>query len=504
ETTSIRVDGIEHEAPLGAPLIEFLGSIGKQIPRFCYHPGLSVQASCRQCQVESKGKGTRPGLLVACRERIVPEMEILTDSAPAREARQGVMEFLLKNHPLDCPICDKAGECLLQDTAYSTGQDQGRSLESRRRLPKRKSLGDRILLDNERCILCTRCVRFFEEVTKEPQLAVIDRGDRSVLTTFMDDPLRGNYQGNIVDLCPVGALTLKKFRFESRVWFLRETRTVCGLCSRGCNTIVETRGGKVVRVRPRYAPEVNGYWMCDKGRLDFDAFNMSEESGRLVEPMRAGAAGKLEACGSDESLDAMAESLVAGTTPILAILSPFATNEEGLAFHEAFRQIVRITGKEARIRFMAPRSCSLADDLLHTDADAPNARGLVEVAGLEPVEEREILEGLPENEVVLLAGYGLDRVVSEPFKIALLAAEALLYHGMSLGHFAFAKAALPAASSMEKNGHWTNVDGRTQFVRAALERPPWVMTDESFFEALAARVRSRAAARAGTAPEVPA
>src|SRR5205823_598907 len=207
-------------------------------------------------------------------------------------------EFLLKNHPLDCPICDKAGECDLQDFAFDEGQGKGRTHEPRRKLEKRKLLGDVIVLDEERCILCSRCVRFFEEIPKVAQLTVADLGSRSVIATFPgpngDRPLTGKYQGNIADLCPVGALTLSKFRFQARVWNLVKMASTCGECSRGCSTTVEVlRGSDVKRIRPRENPEVNGWWICDIGRFAFDHVNalgrlegsLVREEGRL-EPAR--------------------------------------------------------------------------------------------------------------------------------------------------------------------------------------------------------------------------
>jgi len=486
QVTTIVVDGVEYTAPLGGRLFDFLHEIGKDIPHFCYHPGLSVAASCRQCQVESKGKGPRPGCIVSCRERIVEGMEILTESEAAKTARRGVMEFLLMNHPLDCPICDKAGECMLQDTAYETGQNEGRSHEPRRHLPKRKSLGDTILLDNERCILCTRCVRFFEEVTGDSQLTVADRGDRSVLTTFFDEPLTGDYQGNIVDLCPVGALTLKKFRFESRVWFLEETKAVCGMCSRGCNTIVETRDGNVLRIRPRHEPEVNGYWMCDHGRLDFDLFNLTENEGRLLEHAHDDQ-GRLVACTRDEALTTLASCIALDESPIAALLSPWATNEEGQAFLDAWTAIAELMSHEVRFGFLDPVGSGTEDELLRTSEAAPNARGLAEL-GLERIPPKAFLSGLAEHKNVLLFGFGLDELLPDVCKVALKAATNFFFHGFNLGHFHFVKVALPALSPLEKSGYWTNIDGRRQYTRAALRGPAGVTPDAELFTEIAKQV----------------
>ena len=218
--TKIQINGREVDADPQQPLIRACHDAGVDVPAYCYHPGLTPVGSCRICQVEVKQGEAPARVVVACRTPVVEGMVVDTEAPKAHDARRECLEFLLKNHPLDCPICDKAGECDLQDYAFQEGQGEGRSSEPRRKLHKRRSLGDVIVLDEERCILCSRCVRFFEEVPKKPQLTVSGLGSRSVIDTFMGKPLTGNYQGNLADICPVGALTLKPFRFQARVWNL--------------------------------------------------------------------------------------------------------------------------------------------------------------------------------------------------------------------------------------------------------------------------------------------
>ena len=471
--TSIQVDGQEYQAPLGERLIDFLHSIGKVIPHFCYHKGLPVAASCRQCQIESKGKGPRPGLSVSCRENIIEGMEILTDSEMVQKARAGVMEFLLLNHPLDCPICDKAGECKLQDTAYATGQDHGRTHEPRKHFDKRKSLGDKILLDNERCILCTRCVRFFEAVTKDPQLTVLDRGDRSYLSTFMGDPLHGNYQGNIVDLCPVGALTLKKFRFKSRVWFLHTTQTVCGLCSKGCNISVETRDNQILRIRPLYTPKINDYWMCDEGRLEFDRFNLREGETRLVSPYLNKEAGQRVPVQLKEAFECLAP-LILRKKGTLMVLSPFATIEEGWAFKDLAETLDRF-GLEPTFGFFQPDPNAKGDEFLHTDEPAPNCKGLREEVGLKAIPP----ESLENTEVQKLAlfGFGFGELLDQTSIERIAAGTPLLYMGIRSELFPSARVQLAALSPMEKSGHWISSDGFKQFIRPAKKAPALAQDD---------------------------
>jgi NADH-quinone oxidoreductase subunit G len=266
----ITVDGREVEVDPKQPLIRACHDQGVDVPMYCYHPGLTPVGSCRICQVEVKQGEMPPRVVVACRTPIAEGMVVNTQAPGAHEARKQCLEFLLKNHPLDCPICDKAGECDLQDYSFAEGQGEGRSSEPRRKLAKRKDLGEVIVLDQERCILCSRCVRFFEDVTHKAQLTVSGLGSRSVISTFGDRPLDGNYQGNVADICPVGALTLKEFRFQARVWNLTKTASTCAECSRGCATTVEVlRRGNVKRFRPRYDGDVNEWWMCDTGRFAF-------------------------------------------------------------------------------------------------------------------------------------------------------------------------------------------------------------------------------------------
>ena len=486
-TTKIKVDGVEYDAPLGGRLIDFLFTIGKDVPHFCYHPGLSVVASCRQCQVESKGKSSKPGLLVACREKIIDGMDIHTESPAVAQARQGVMEFLLLNHPLDCPICDKAGECRLQDTAYQTGQASTRYQEPKRLLHKRVDLGEVIVLDEERCILCTRCIRFYEDVDKTRQMTVTDRGDRSTVGTFQDRPLSGNYQGNLADICPVGALTLKQFRFESRVWDLHKTDSVCGLCSKGCNTIVETKRGHVVRIRPRPNEQVNGWWLCDQGRLQFDDLNWTANDGRILTPMLA-QDGVLAPASADAAFQRAGE-LLAGPG-VAAILSPFATCEEGQEFKRTF-------GSAATCGFFAPaRTPELVDGLLHTDDPCPNRRGLTEVAELTPLGVEQLLSAVRTARVVFLSGERLLLTLPDAIKTALQKVQNLVLHTRRLEHQTFAAVALPCQSRAEKHGTWVNGQGLRQEILPALEAPGRMPADRDTLRRLAVEI-SRTQLRQG-------
>jgi NADH-quinone oxidoreductase subunit G len=263
ETVSLTVDGVEVTVPKGTRVIEAAERTGVVVPRYCYHPGIPTRpAQCRMCLVEVEGQ---PKLQPSCVLEAQDGMSILTASEPAETARRSVIEFLLVNHPLDCPICDAAGQCMLQDYAYETTQ-----LKSRVNEPKtvmgRDRIADDILYFADRCIICTRCVRFMRDVAEDDALVVAQRGHKSYIDTFPGRDLDHPFQGNIVDVCPVGALVHEDFVFKARSWDMDATAGICPGCSTGCNVTVDTKENQIVRLKPRHNAEVNSYWMCDHGR----------------------------------------------------------------------------------------------------------------------------------------------------------------------------------------------------------------------------------------------
>ena len=466
----IKVNGREVEAPDGANLLLFLNdTLGLPIPHYCFHPALEKVGSCRMCQVEfvmrrkdPDGKeSVRRVLGVSCRETVRDGLEVETHGEAARRARKEAMEFLLVNHPLDCPICDKAGECRLQDYAYQTGQLEGRTVEPRRKEEKLVDLGDVILLDRERCILCTRCVRFFQHFEGRAQLGVVERGDRSHIATFYDQPLTGNYQGNLADICPVGALTLKKFRFKQRAWDLTPVPSICPLCSRGCNIFIDVaRHGVVRRIRPRVEPEVNGYFICDQGRLEFDDLNMGEERLRFARVRREG---KLLERPMEEALAEAARLVREAGEGLLALASPFLTVEEGEAF-------LALTEKAGFKGFWSPPPSGLGDRHLRTDDPCPNRWGL-EKAGLQAVHKEALAAALPSASLVFLAGERILQLLP-PEILSLCAVKPVILLERVLGGLEGAvQVALPGASWAEKSGTFMNAEGRKQEITPAL-RPP--------------------------------
>ncbi|MFL6539773.1 MAG: molybdopterin-dependent oxidoreductase [Chthoniobacterales bacterium] len=299
QMVNVQVDGVWKQFPKGTRLIEACEQAGSYIPRYCYHKKLSSPGNCRMCLIEmgmpKMGPDRKPVLgddgrpvinwmprpQISCAQDVADGMGVRTTSPLVEECRRGVMEFLLINHPLDCPICDQAGECRLQEFSVQYGNASSRFLENKVKKPKNVELGPRVTLDDERCILCSRCIRFCQEVAKDDVLGFIDRGSHSVLTAHPGKRLENNYSLNTVDICPVGALTSSDFRFKMRVWFLKETKSFCTKCATGCNTVIGTRENVIYRQTPRENDAVNSTWMCDYGRLKFD-YLQSEK--RLLEP----------------------------------------------------------------------------------------------------------------------------------------------------------------------------------------------------------------------------
>jgi len=303
ESIPVQINGELHRFSKGTRIIEACRSIGVEVPHYCYHPKLTSPGNCRMCLVEM-GMPPRPrpgdppvkpdenGLLpiswlprpvIACANTIAPNMGIRTTGTLVEECRRGVMEFLLANHPLDCPICDQAGECTLQEFSVEHGNGVSRFREDKVKKPKNVAIGPRIRLDDERCIMCSRCIRFADEVADDPVIGFTDRGSHTTLTVYPGRELADNYSLNTVDICPVGALTSNDFRFQMRVWFMKETKTIDVNCATGCNTTVHSRDDKIYRVSPRENNEVNSAWMPDSHRLNFHWINQTEL--RLTTPL---------------------------------------------------------------------------------------------------------------------------------------------------------------------------------------------------------------------------
>ncbi len=262
---TVTINGREIQTEAGKTVIEVALANGIYIPHFCWHPALSVSGNCRMCLVEVE---KLPKQVIACSTNCTDGMVVHVDSEKAVRAREAVMEFILINHPLDCPICDEAGDCKLQEYAYRFSRGESRFDEEKNHKRKRVDLGPHVVFDAERCISCSRCIRFCSEIIKDPQLTFVERGDRVTIETFPGEKLDNPYSMNVIDLCPVGALTSKEFRFKARAWDMSRTETVCPDCARGCNIVAWVRKNEILKLTPRENPRVNQYWMCDRGRLE--------------------------------------------------------------------------------------------------------------------------------------------------------------------------------------------------------------------------------------------
>jgi len=260
---TLTIDGQEITVEDGTTIVQAAKRLGITIPVFCYHPGLSRPANCRMCLVEVEGW---PKLVPGCYTGAGKDMAVSTTSDKVKETQRSVLEFILLNHPVDCPVCDQAGECVLQEHYATYSMQPSRLFHQKVSKNKALPLGPRVVLDSERCILCTRCVRFCDEVAGRPELVVEDRANTAEIATFPGRQLENPYSLNVVDICPVGALTDRRFRFQKRVWFLAKKDSICTGCARGCALRVDSDKGQIERVVPRYNPAVNTYWLCDDGR----------------------------------------------------------------------------------------------------------------------------------------------------------------------------------------------------------------------------------------------
>jgi NADH-quinone oxidoreductase subunit G len=340
---TLTIDDREVTVPEGTRLIDAALVQGADVPHYCYHPGLSVAGNCRICIVEIVGGRGNP-LQIACNTPVAEGMVVKTESEAVLKRRADVLEFLLVNHPLDCPICDQAGECLLQ--IYYMEHDRQKSRVEVDKVHKDKvvPIGPRVMLDQERCILCTRCVRFLDEVPKTGELCVVNRGDHSQLTTFPGKQVDNDYSENIVDICPVGALTSRLFRFQARAWFLKGVDTVCTRCATGCNVrvdyyhheVVDFHNGKAYRLVPRYNPQVNGHWMCDDGRLAFHDVNDDRAHTPQRRPSRSDDQVPVSYREALESARAWVQGARSKGT-LAGIASPECTLEELHLFRKLFR-----------------------------------------------------------------------------------------------------------------------------------------------------------------------
>ncbi|MGD9047776.1 MAG: 2Fe-2S iron-sulfur cluster-binding protein, partial [Anaerolineae bacterium] len=333
------IDGQEVGCAEGSTVYEAAAGAGIHIPTFCHHEKLVPVGACRMCLVEIEGA---PGLQTSCTTPARDGMAVkVHTSLAAVKAREANIEFLLTNHPLDCPVCDKGGECPLQDQALQDGPGKSRYVEEKRLKNKRYPLGELIVIDEERCVLCWRCIRFLDEWADDHELDLFGRGAETRLSTFPDRPLTSKWQGNTIDICPVGALTSRVFRFEARVWELTNTNSVCPLCPVGCNIFLGVKNNQLRRITPRENMEVNDAWICDRGRF---AHDFVDHADRLKTPLIR-QDGQLQPATWDEALDLIASRLgkiiaEQGPEALAGLGSTHVTNEANYIFQRLMRSVL--------------------------------------------------------------------------------------------------------------------------------------------------------------------
>lgn len=474
---NVQIDGVWMQFPEKTRLIEACRQAGKFVPHYCYHPQLTSPGNCRMCMVEmgmpkmtpdrkpvigADGKpeiGWIPRPQISCAQDVAEGMGVRTDSPMVQESRKGVMEFLLINHPLDCPICDQAGECKLQEFSVDYGNSNSRFLERKVKKPKSIELGPRVTLDGERCILCTRCIRFMREVAKDDVLGIVDRGSYNTISCHPDRILDSNYSLNTVDICPVGALTSSDFRFKMRVWFLRETKSIDVNCGTGSNIIIGSRENVIYRITPRDNPDVNGPWLPDSHRLNFKYLN---SEARLTTPVVRG----VPAEWPHAVATAAAQLKTAGK---LAMVASAKMTCEELYLAKQLAETLGIT-----LFDVVPRTGE-ADGLLIAADRNPNTTGakLLGITGETPgAKLPEIASAVQTGAVQGLIVLGED-VVAAGFsaealkKLSTLVVVNILPDATTVA----ASVMLPGAGFAEKRGSLINLKGRIQRLNRATQPP---------------------------------
>jgi NADH-quinone oxidoreductase subunit G len=466
----VTIDDRQVEVEAGTNLIEAALEVGVQIPHYCYHPRLSIVGQCRMCLVKVEGM---PKMQAGCSTQVVKDgMVVRTDTPDVKEAQRAMMEFLLVNHPLDCPICDQAGECALQDYSFKHGMATSRArFEDKRVYPGRERipLGPTVVLNMNRCIQCTRCVRFTAEVAKTGELGFLQRGARAEIGTFPGRELDNDLATCVVDICPVGALTSTRFRFAERVWNLDKKPSLCTGCDNGCNVTLEHRGGHIKRYKPRFNPDVNDYWMCDYGRSTFERY---VELPRLLVPRQL-KDGQRVPISWDEAVDSFHHRLRARTEGSTMFLgSGFLTTEEAymlakMADHLGTPHRALWVGESKPFHIPNTHGGITARDA------APNRRG-GELAGMAAgaggLDAGKLLaNGAADAGVLVVADSDFGPAAHDPETVARLRrAKVLIVLGWADTPLAqAADLALPVATHAEKEGTFVNVQGRLQRFRRA-------------------------------------
>jgi NADH-quinone oxidoreductase subunit G len=497
---TVDIDGRTLEVEDGVTVIQAADRLGIEIPHYCWHPGLSIAGNCRMCLVEIE---KAPKLQIACNTRVTDGMVVRTKSEKTQVAQKAVLEFLLINHPIDCPVCDQAGECKLQE--YYMDYDRQRSrvpLSGKVQKGKAIPVGPHVMLDQERCVLCSRCIRFLDEVTKTHELAFYERGDHTVLALAPGKTLDNPYSTNVADICPVGALTNRDFRFRARVWYLERVESICTGCANGCNVELYHRDGRIFRYMPRFNPDVNQYWMCDEGRMT--AYALQGE-GRLLQPYVRGDDAFAPAdwgpalAGVGERLASLSRAHGQGAVGI--VVSAQAANEEIFLL----RRLAALLGATLTGVSWSPPGASHDDLLIKADKN-PNTRGL----GLQGLaNDGGALDALlaagaaGSVQALVLCRADLLRAWRDPAtaRAALERVPYLVVLATDQSELAeYASVLLPVGTHAECDGTFTNHAGRVQRFRQAIAPPGAVRAGWAVLSDLVSRIGGEPAL--GSADEV--
>ena len=487
---NVQVDGSWIQVPRGTRMIEACKIAEQDVPHYCYHTKLSSPGNCRMCLVQMGMPprplpGQNPGYgedgyqeinwmprpVIACANTVTENMGIRTSGDLVEECRNGVMEFLLINHPLDCPICDQAGECSLQEFSVDHGRGFSRFEEMKVKKPKNVDIGPRIRLDDERCIMCSRCIRFMDEVADDPVLGFIDRGTHTKLTVHPGRVLDNNYSLNTADICPVGALTSNDFRFQMRVWFLKETKSIDTNCGTGCNTVIWTRGNEIFRVTPRENNEVNSCWIPDSHRLNFHYLHAET---RLTEPL-VKSAGKHDTADWFDALNRATEGLQGYQRGEIAIIgSGSMTNEELFLLKRLADSL------ETDLLSLVPRFGESDGRLISSDRNANTTGAQLIWASKDPYAKLDAIRaGVASRKIKALVVFYEDLLGEAGFEVAdldrldFLLSNNILANGTAQA----SEVVLPGAGFAEKRGSLVNVTGRLQRLNQAILPPEGAMDD---------------------------
>ena len=514
EFTKVKVDGREIVVPKTMPdplsgkaipttMIQACTLAKVDVPHYCYHPKLPVVGNCRMCLVEfgtpamgpdrkpiqnpdgttKIAKSPRPA--IACATPISPGMEIYTNTPGVKQMREGVLEFLLINHPLDCPICDQAGECKLQEYSVDYGQASSRFVEQKVHKPKHVDLGPRIVLDDERCILCSRCVRFSKDIVGDDALGFVNRGSHNTLTAYPGKAFDNNYTLNTVDICPVGALTSKDFRFKMRVWFLKETKSVCTSCATGCNIVIGSREERIYRYEPRENDAVNSCWMCDYGRLNYKWIGAEN---RLLEVKRQNPGGGSEKITWTTAVREITDRLgKAKPGSVAMVISARQTNEELYLLFKLAKKFDALTDSIPRLKE--------GDKLLLSADRNPNSNG-ARLTGIAPAQMgsnlAKIAEGIGNGSIKTLIVFGEDVTKHGIERDLLVKLDTLIVSDIAPNRTAeLAHYVLPGCAHAEKRGSFTNGKGRVQKFMKAVEPRGDARAEWEFLHELAHNVTGK-------------